>query len=115
MPKYLKDTKLEIWKDTPSYQDDSGAWHHGGSVKAGEVWANVKGTDYSREYALSAAWDLPIFKVTITRPTWDVSLGDHVCYKGRYYVVKTIDELTGKVGRDMKLVVQLDNNWVPSA
>lgn len=114
MPKYQKDVKLEVWRDLPGKQDAEGAWHNDGNFKAGTVWANVKGTNYSEFYALHAKWAEPIFNATITRPSWDVMLGDHVAYKGKWYQVKTIDDLTGKVGRDMKLVCQLDSRFVPS-
>lgn len=56
MPKYQKDVKLEVWKDHEAWQDDAGTWHDGGSYKAGTVWGNLKGTDYSEFYALHARW-----------------------------------------------------------
>lgn len=113
MPRYLKDTKLEVWRDQEAWQDDAGAWHSGGSYLAGTVWGNFKGTDYSEFYALHARWEEPTFKATITRPIFDVEIGDHVRYKGTFYQVKTIDDLTGKIGRDMKLTCQLDMHWEP--
>lgn len=113
MPKYQKDAKLEVWRDNPSYQDDAGSFHGTGSAKVGEVWANAKGTDYSEQYAMSAHWAEPLFKFTVTRPSWAIEIGDHVKYQGRYYAIRTINELTGKAGRDMVLICQQDTHWTP--
>lgn len=112
MPKYLKDAKLEVWKRRDAYQDEAGAWHEGEAYKAGTVWGNLKGVDYSEFYALHARWAEPTFKATVTRPSWEIEVGDHIKHREKFYTVKSIDELTGKVGRDMKLTCQLDSRFV---
>ena len=113
MPKYFKDTKLEVWRDGEAHQDGGGSWHRGEPYLAGTVWGNLKGEDFSETYAMSARWAKPVFKVTVTRPTWDIELGDHIRYKGRFYEVMTVDELTGKTGRDIKLTCQFDSFFKP--
>ncbi len=113
MPRYQKDTRLEVWRDEPAYQDEAGAWHYAGAYLVGSVWANVKGTDYSEQYAMSAHWARPIFKFTITRPIWDVTLEDHIRYRGEFFAVKTINELTGRIGHDMVIVCQRDEKFEP--
>ena len=113
MPKYLKDTRFEIWKRGEESQDEAGGWHEGEPYLAGTVWGNLKGSDFSTFYALHAKWAEPIFKITVTRPSWPIELGDHVRYASKWYAIRTIDELTGKVGRDMKLTCQLDTRFRP--
>jgi len=111
MPRYQKDVKLEIWKDGTPSQDEAGAWHAGVPYMAGSVWANLKGVDYSEFYALHASWPEPTFNATVTRPSWAIGVGDHVKHRGDFYEVKTINDLTGRIGRDMKLVCQLDTRF----
>lgn len=109
MPKYLKDSKFEVWKNAEGYQDAEGGWHVGGPYLAGSVWGNFKGTDYSAFYEIHARWVEPTFKATVTRPWWDIEVGDHIRHNGKFYQVTEIDDLTGKIGRDMKLTCQYDS------
>ena len=114
MPRYQKDAKLSIWKPGQPYQDATGAFHKGEPYLAGVVWGNVKGVDYSEFYELHARWAEPTFKATVTRPSFEICVGDHVGHRGKWFEVKSIDDLTGRVGHDMKLTCQLDSRFVPA-
>lgn len=114
MPKYQKDVKLDIWKDNEPTQDRAGAWHGEGNRKVGSVWANVRGMKYDNYYAIHASWPKETFVATVTRPSFEIEVGDHTKRSDKYYKIVSIDDLTAKPGRDMKLVLEIDPQFVPS-
>lgn len=112
MPKYHKTNRVELWRDTDSYQDDEGSWHHGRPTQVATLWGNFKGKDYSLLYQHTGIWAKPLFEVTVTRPKFSVPrLGDHIRHGGEFYIVREIDDLTGDAGRDMKLTCELDERY----
>lgn len=112
MPKYAKVDKIEVWRDTDMWQDDAGGWHEGGTEKVLEAWANVKGKSYELHHEIHGEWGNPTVDLTITRPKYgSPELTDHVLLKGRWYVVVSVNELTGRTGRDMRLTVELDPDF----
>ncbi len=112
MPKYQKTTKIELWRNEDRYQDNTGSWHAGRAVQLADLWCCFKGKDYSLLYQQTGVWAKPIFEVTITRPKHlKVRLGDHVRHDGDFYIVRQINDLTGQVGHDMKLVCELDADF----
>lgn len=109
MPKYLKDTKLAYYKIGSGSVDDEGVFHKGGPYKVADLWSNFKGVDTSEHYALSATWVEPMFKATFTRPAFPVEVGDYICHEGKFYEIKTINDLTGKPHSDVVVIVQYDS------
>ena len=113
MPRYQKNSKIQVFRDRPAYQDSEGSFHDDGNVKLGTLWANVRGKDFSETYALNSVWVEPVFTMTVSRPTYDILPGDHVIHRGRCFEVKTVNDLTGQLGHDMVLVVQADDQFEP--
>lgn len=112
MPKYHKTTKVELWRCDDSYQDVSGAWHEGRPRQIATFWACFKGRNYDLLYQSTGVWAKPTFDVTITRPKFTVPvLGDHIKWAGEFYVVRQINDLTGRPNSDMTLTVELDGDF----
>lgn len=111
MPKHLKDTRIEYWKDKEPTQNDEGVIVPGGPYKVADLWANFKGKDYSEFYQIHAYWAKPIFQATFTRPGFAVEVGDHIKCDGLFYEVKSIDDLTGKPHSDVKVTVEYDERY----
>ena len=115
MPKYPKTTRIELWRTADDWQDVTGSWHRGRPTQVATYWANFKGTDYSLLYQSTGVWAKPTFDVTITRPKrTKIRLGDHIKHDGKFYVVKQINDLTGEVGRDMRLTCEHDAEFKPA-
>lgn len=112
MPKFLKDTMIELWQDEPSYQDSAGAWHGGGHMQVATLWCSFKGKAYTELYQTQGIWAEPVFEATIERPRkLKIRVGDHVRHDGEFYRVQQINDLTGRPRSDMKLVCQLDEQY----
>lgn len=112
MPRYQKTTKVELWRTGESWQDEAGAWHDGRPTHRADLWANVKGRDYSEYYAIHGTWVKPCIDFTITRPRFTVPrLGDHIRYNGDFYKITQVNELTGQVGKDMRITCELDERF----
>ena len=111
MPKFMKDTKIEIWTQTAPYQDNEGVYYPGENTKVAELWANVRGMNMSEYYAHNSMWPDPVLEFTITRPGFEITLTHHVKHAGKYYKIVDIDQLTGKPHSDMKLRCNYDANY----
>ena len=112
MPKYPKTTKVELWQDGKSWQDEAGAWHAGRPTQVADLWANVKGRDYSMLYQTQGVWAKPILDLTITRPKFTLPrIGDHIRHQGQFYKVTQINDLTAQVGHDMRITCELDEEY----
>lgn len=108
MPKYLKDTKVSVYRVSKGGLDDEGVYQQGKPFKVCDLWANFKGVDFTAYYAAHAKWAEPVFAITVTRPAQSIELGDYVKHDGGFYEVKSIDDLTGRPHCDMKLTCQYD-------
>ena len=112
MPRYPKTTKVELWRTSNSYQDSEGSWHQGRPMQIATFWANFKGVDYKLMYQSWGEATKPLFEITITRGKFSVPhIGDHMRYGGDFYIVKQVNDLTGQVGHDMKLICELDEGY----
>ena len=112
MPNYPKTTRVEYWRTTDSFQDLSGAWHQGRPMQVGTFWGNFKGKDYSLLYQTTGVWSKPVFEITITRPKHNApKVGDHMRHDGAFYEIKQVNDLTGAVGADMRLICELDEYY----
>ena len=108
MPKYLKDTKIEYWTETPGGPDSEGIWQDGEKVKVADLWANARGKNMTEYYAHNRMWPAPILEFVFTRPAFAVELSDHIRYKGTFYKIANIDELTGHPHSDIKITCEFD-------
>lgn len=112
MPKFHKTTKVELWRNSDSYQDSAGSWHAGRPTQIATWWACFKGKDYSLLYQNTGRWAKPLFEITIARPKFTKpKLGDHIRHEGKFYIVREINDLTGQVGHDMTLTCELDEDY----
>ena len=108
MPKHLKDTKIEYWRETDGGVDDEGVWQEGEKAKVADLWANARGKDMSQYYANHRAWPAPVWEFVFTRPSFEVKLADHIRHDGKFYTIANIDELTGRPHSDMKVTCEYD-------
>lgn len=109
--KYLKDTKIGYYTMGGRYQDEWGTWHSGKLVHVKDLWAHFVGVEYEAKFGSRAWWDKPIFKITIERPkSFEPKLHDYIKHRGKFYQIKHVNELTGREGRDMKLVCEYDSS-----
>ena len=112
MPDHHKTTRIELWRTLDDYVDDEGSWHEGRPTQVATFWGNFKGVNYELTYQSWGAIDKPLFEVTITRGKFSVPrIGDHMRYNGDFYMVKQVNDLTGQVGHDMKLLCELDADF----
>ena len=112
MPDHHKTTRIELWRTLDDYVDDEGSWHEGRPTQVATFWGNFKGIDYKLLYQSWGVTDKPLFEITITRGKFSVPhIGDHMRYKGDFYAVKQVNDLTGQVGHDMKLICELDSDF----
>lgn len=112
MPDHHKTTRIELWRTLDDYVDDEGSWHEGRPTQVATFWGNFKGIDYKLLYQSWGVTDKPLFEITITRGKFSVPhIGDHMRYKGDFYIVKQVNDLTGQVGHDMKLICELDSDF----
>ena len=111
--KWLKDKRIEYYK-TDYIQDKSGG-QHARYERMGTLWAYISGTNYDAQFANGAVWDKPTFNVVFSRPPYDIALADHLAFDGKGYKIISINELSGRVGLDVRVLVELDPHWtVPS-
>ena len=112
MPKYPKTDKVQLWRTGEQWQDDAGAWHEGRPTHRADLWANLKGKDYTEYFAIQGEWARPLLDFTITRPKFTVPrLGDHIRYQGDFYKIVQVNELTGQTGHDMRITCELDERF----
>ena len=112
MPKFHKTTRVELWRTTGDYIDNEGVWHEGRPTQIANFWACFRGIDYKLMYQSWGVATKPLFEITITRGKFSVPhIGDHMRYNNDFYVVKQVNDLTGQVGHDMKLICELDENF----
>ena len=112
MPNHQKTTRVELWRTTGDYVDDEGSWHQGRPTQIATYWGNFKGVDYSLLYQSWGTFTKPLFEITITRGKFSVPhIGDHMRHEGEFYLVKQVNDLTGQVGHDMKLICELDADF----
>lgn len=111
--KFLKDRKVFYYRTTYT-QDDAGG-QHPHYERLGTLWAYFRGNDYKGAFGASAFWDKETYSVTFSRPPYDIALADHLAFDGKGYKIISINELSGKVGCDVRVLVELDPHWtVPS-
>lgn len=108
MPKYMKDTKVGYYKMSERCADEEGVYHDGAPYKVADLWAHFNGVNFTVYYAIHAEWAEPVCELTITRPSFAVELGDYVEHDGKFYEIRSIDDLTGRPHADMKLTCQYD-------
>lgn len=113
MPKYLKDTKVAYYRLGERSIDNEGVHHDGTPYKVADLWAHFKGVDFKAYYAIHATWVEPVCEFTITRPSFNVEIGDFVKHRGKFYEIRGIDDLTGRPHADMKLTCQYDTKEQP--
>lgn len=112
MPDHHKTTRIELWRTADSYIDLEGNEVEGTPTHIATFWGNFKGVNYELTYQSWGAIDKPLFEVTITRGKFSVPrIGDHMRYNGDFYMVKQVNDLTGQVGHDMKLLCELDTSF----
>ena len=112
MPDHQKTTRVELWRTTDDYVDLEGSWHAGRPAQIATFWGNFKGVNYELLYQSWGATIKPLFEITITRGRFSVpQIGDHMRHEGKFYMVKQVNDLTGQVGHDMKLLCELDENF----
>ena len=112
MPKFQKNSKIELWRNEENYQDEAGGWHSGRPSHIATYWACVKGVDYKVLFQNSAEWGKPAIEATITRPRTNAPrLKDHIRHDGEFFIVVQVNELTGQVGHDMRFVCEADPDY----
>jgi len=112
MSQHPKTTKVELWRTTDSYIDAEGNEVEGRPTQIAAFWANFKGVNYELLYQSWGATTKPLFEITITRGKFSVPhIGDHIRHDGKFYMVKQVNDLTGQVGHDMRMICELDENF----
>jgi hypothetical protein len=116
MPKHIKDNKVGYYEYHSNERDEHGIVHGAHLEHVTDVWASVLGAPYSLEYNVGAWRNNRIVTVVFTRlRTFDPKCGDYILYKGQMYEIKDINDLTGEIGKDVKLTCEYDsmNHYQP--
>ena len=108
MPKFLKDTKIEIWTETEGGVTKEGIPIDGEKVKVADIWASVRGMNMSEYYAHHSIWPDPVLEFTFTRPGFEITLSHHVKHGGKFYRIVDIDQLTNRPHSDMRIRCNFD-------